>query len=733
MNTHETSNVASLELEDQLKAFFGYNAFREHQRDIVRAVMNRQDVVAILPTGAGKSICYQLPAMLMPGLAIVVSPLISLMQDQVLSLTKNGIPAAFLNSSLHFSDIRSVLNNLSDYKLLYIAPERFADQNFVQSLKSTTVSFFAIDEAHCISQWGHAFRPEYRQLSFLKTTFPNSPIIALTATATKDVEKDITAQLAMINPYTIRASFDRPNLTFSIHTKGDTSAQLRRFIDKHPDQSGIIYAATRKTVDETHSELSAQGFSVGKYHAGLSEVERSDGQHRFVHDQCRLMVATVAFGMGIHKPDIRFIVHMDMPRSIEQYYQEVGRGGRDGLPADCLMLYSGQDLRIYQSFLSEIVEEELKRNIKDKTNKMYKLCCTMSCRRKELLHYFDENYRSSNCGGCDNCLDNTELIDETVVAQKILSCVHRLGQRFGAKQVIDVLKGSKAKNVVEKGHDQLSTYGLMSEYSETSLRHYIEMLVELEFLARSEGDYPVLQWTNKSSLVTSGQEKVFLRQKIQHNAPKALAVEYDRELFTELSTLRHHWAEKTNVPAFVIFGDRTLIEMATSYPTTRAAFLAMNGAGPVKWEKYGQQFLDVIIEYCEKKGIVITNRLEKAGKAGKAYAMTSSSTSDGGLGRDRLRSAKETLRLFSEGRSLEEICHIRNLTPVTTIDHLCEMIALGINIDITPFVAIEKQEAINNVIAVIGSEKLKPIKLMLSDDYTYLEIRLVVAIQRKGT
>lgn len=718
----------SLELEERLKAHFGYNTFREYQRDIVKAVLDRKDVVAILPTGAGKSICYQLPAMLMPGLAVVISPLISLMQDQVLSLTKNEIPAAFLNSSLHFSDIRSVMSNLADYKLLYVAPERFNDENFVESLKATTVSFFAIDEAHCISQWGHAFRPEYRKLSSLKTKFPGTSMIALTATATKEVEKDISAQLAMTQPYTIRASFDRPNLTFSIHTKSDVDTQLRTFLDKHPNQSGIIYAATRKTVDETHAELLRQGFSVGKYHAGLAEAERTQGQHDFVHDRCRLMVATVAFGMGIHKPDIRFIVHLDMPRSIEQYYQEIGRGGRDGLPADCLMLYSGQDLRIYQSFLTEIVEEELRQSTKDKTNKMYKLCCTTSCRRKELLHYFDETYQLSNCSGCDNCLDNTELVDETLAAQKILSCVYRLGQRFGAKHVVDVLKGSKAKSVVEKGHDQLSTYGLMKEYPEGSLRSYIETLVEHGFLLRSEGDYPVIQWSDKSALVTNGQEKVIIRRKIKNNTEKVLAVEYDRDLFTELSALRHQWARKMSVPAFVIFGDRTLIEMATTFPMNYASFLSVNGAGPVKWEKYGQSFLDVITAYCTSKGIV-SQASEKALKnSGASQISVSGQTA---LGKDRLRSAKETTRLYNEGMGLDGICQTRGLGITTVLDHLSEMIMIGVNVDITPLVSIDKQEAINKVIGVIGYEKLKPIKLMLSDDYTYDEIRLVSAFHRR--
>ncbi len=587
-------------LEEPLKAYFGYNEFRQHQKEIVTSILEGKDVLAILPTGAGKSICYQLPAMLMPGIAVVVSPLISLMQDQVVSLNKNGIPAAFLNSSLHYQDSRSLLDNLADYKLIYVAPERFSDATFIQSLQKVSVSFFAIDEAHCISQWGHSFRPEYRQLSVLKTTFPKSSMVALTATATKDVEHDIATQLAMRTPFTVRASFDRPNLTFLINAKADTEAQLHDFIKKHPNESGIIYASTRKTVDETFSNLKKQGFSVGKYHAGMSDGDRATAQHDFVYGKLNLMVATVAFGMGIHKPDIRYIVHVDMPRSIEQYYQEVGRAGRDGLPAECLLLYSGQDLMIYNYFLEQVEDEALRRLTKAKTEKMYALCRALTCRRKTLLHYFSEDYPSSNCSSCDNCLDNTEVVDELIAAQKILSCVFRLQHRFGAKYVIDVLRGSRSKTIFERGHDKLPTYGLMKEYSEGDLHYYIDALIDLGYLKRSKGEYPVLQWTDSSRDVTNGAVKVMLRKKTRQltrkHDPQNTA--YDKVLFNELAALRLKWAQEMQVPAFVIFGDRSLIEMATAYPRTEEEMLQVNGVGPSKWLKYGPSFLDVIIKHC---------------------------------------------------------------------------------------------------------------------------------------
>lgn len=721
---NQLSLLSDDRLEEELKRYFGYNAFRAYQKDIIQALLRKEDVLAILPTGAGKSLCYQLPALLQPGTAIVVSPLISLMQDQVISLYKNGISAAFLNSSLLYQDIQSVLQHLSDYKLLYVAPERLTDLQFLERLKETQISFFVIDEAHCISQWGHSFRVEYRKLSILKENFPQCPIIALTATATHDVEKDIQAQLSMENPTLIKGSFDRPNLTIRLHPKIQVDKQLKNFLELQRNRPGIIYSATRKGVENTFEMLQQAGYAVGRYHAGLSEQERASSQHAFLHDQVTIMVATVAFGMGIHKPDVRFIVHLDMPRTVEQYYQEIGRAGRDGLPAECLMLYSAQDFIVYKTFLEDLEDPEIRRQMKLKTESMYRLCISLKCRRKELLRYFGEKFPQETCGTCDNCLEDSEQIDGTIIAQKILSCIYRLKQNVGIRMTTDVLRGSKNQNILSRGYDQLSTYGLLSELPEQEVRYYIECLLHLCLLQLTEGEYPVLKWTEQSPAVVNGQQIVLFKKR-DFKTKKAekerfvkgrqtVTLHYDEALFEILRQLRLQIAREEEVPPYVVFSDRALQEMAVYFPQNQQEFVKINGVGPIKWVKYGEKFLEVICTH--RRSEIIPEREKEAINVNSIQ---------------RRNSIEETINLYQQGYSIEQIMQNRQLAKSTILIHLTEAIQQGIDLDLSPLIPLEKQTAIKNVIAEVGVERLTPIKQRLAEDITFDEIRLVAAFFRR--
>jgi len=701
-------------LEEQLKSIFGFNGFRPSQKDIISAVLAGQDVLAILPTGAGKSLTYQFPAMIMPGISIIVSPLISLMQDQVVSLNKNGLPAAFLNSSLPMSEMSQLMAELDRYKILFIAPERLSDPRFIERLKEVKVSFFAVDEAHCISQWGHSFRPEYRQMNILKEMFPESSVLALTATATPEVERDIATQLAMKSPKLVKSSFDRPNLTIRINQKITSEHQLNEFLQKHKDDSGIIYCGTRKKVDATYEWLLASGYEVGRYHAGMSDADRAKVQHSFIYDDVKLLVATVAFGMGIHKPDIRFIVHLDMPKSIEQYYQEIGRAGRDGMPSECLMLYGGEDLMLYQYFTQQIEDLEERENSEKKVRQMYSMCSSISCRRNSLLNYFGEKYPSANCKSCDNCLDDVELIDGTEIAQKILSCVYRAQERFGSKVIIEILRGSRSQKIMNRQLDRLSTYKIMAEYSEEELRYYIQCLVEMGYLKRSEGEYPLLQWTERTrDVVFAGEPVKFRKRTFRAKKPPASDLQYDQTLFQELRAVRMEISQKEGIPPYAVFTDRSHSEMAMYYPQNRDEMLAINGVGKLKWELYGLRYLEVIKEYCEK------NQIRRESPSVSLHVEPQK--------RMRMATHEVSYGLFQEGKSVEQIAKQRGFTEGTIIAHLVEMIREGGEVDLNRLVASEKQEQIRKVIEEVGGDLMKPFKEKLPEEITYDEIRFVWA------
>jgi ATP-dependent DNA helicase RecQ len=715
--------MTSIKLTESLKTFFGYNEFRAYQAEIIEHILEKKDLLAILPTGFGKSLCYQLPAVLSPGTAIVISPLISLMQDQVDSLNKIGIKAAFVNSSLDKYDLVHILQNLNAYKLIYIAPERFSDTNFVNILTRTNISFFVIDEAHCISQWGHSFRPDYRQLSRLKKEFPDIPVTAFTATATLDVSKDIKKQLLMQNPKYIRGSFDRPNLTMRINDKIDEKKQLLDFLARNKEKSGIIYTSTRKSVDKTYESLKKHGYSIAKYHAGMTEIQRSKAQREFIKDDVKIIVATIAFGMGIHKPDVRFILHLNMPKNIEQYYQEIGRAGRDGLAAECLMLFSTRDLILQKKRSQEISNSFMQQQLSLKTEQIFTLCSSINCRRTEILNYFGENYGNDKCNNCDNCLDKTENIDGTIISQKILSCVYRLKQNFGINYVTDVLYGAKTQAILQRNHDKLSTYKLMSEYPKLETRYYIFSLINMGYLRISDGEYPVLKLTDKSKEILFEKKELQFRKKV-FKASKAkinIEVNYDHILFEKLSLLRKQIATQAQVAPYIIFADKPLLEMATYFPQTKEQFLQINGVGQEKLKQYGDIFLTWIKAYCKEKNIKPHNYDSQTIKPKSNKNKTSSNAT-----------LIKTIELFRENKSIEEIAQIRGLSPITVSKHIATLIEKGENIDIYSLIPKEKFAIIQAAINDLDTQFLSPIKNQVGEDYSWDEIRFVVAFHKKN-
>lgn len=593
--------------QQTLQKVFGYREFRPDQQRIIETLIAGQDAFVLMPTGGGKSLCYQIPALHRGGVAIIVSPLISLMKDQVDALTANGVRAAYYNSSLKAEEARQVLARLhnGDLDLIYVAPERLMSAAFIERLRDIPLALIAVDEAHCVSQWGHDFRPEYVQLGKFRQHFPHVPLIALTATADPQTRQDILARLNLTRAAVFITGFDRPNIRYTVIDKQKPQLQLVHFLEQHNDECGIVYALSRKRVEEITAKLVQQGYRAAAYHAGLADSVRQQVQEDFLRDDVQIVVATVAFGMGIDKSNVRFVVHYDLPKNIESYYQETGRAGRDGLAAEALLLFGYGDIAIARGLIEKGCNPDQNRIEIHKLNAMVSYAEPLTCRRRALLGYFGEK-TVEDCGNCDMCLNPPDRYDATQDAQKVLSCVFRVGQRFGAKHVIDVLRGSQNKRMKELHHDQLSTFAIGEDKTQDAWSSLIRQLVHLGFLYQDVANYSVLKLTELSRSVLVGKQTLKLaRPRIKTITKKAVKkraidLDYNESLFQRLRHLRKRVADDNNVPPFVVFSDASLIEMAFYLPSHEQSMLSINGVGKHKFEKYGQLFIDEIHEFCSE-------------------------------------------------------------------------------------------------------------------------------------
>ncbi len=602
-------------LLDVLQRYWGYDGFRPLQEEAMRSVLDGRDSVVVLPTGGGKSLCYQAPAMCLDGLAVVVSPLISLMKDQVDALVSNGISAAFVNSTQTAAEQSWVASNIGAgrIKLLYVSPERLVQDRMIDFLKKSNVSTFAIDEAHCVSEWGHDFRLEYRQLNLLRENFPTIGLHAYTATATERVREDIVRSLGLRQPDILVGSFDRPNLIYKVERRKSGLGQVREILDRHKGESGIIYCTTRADVDTLSLELNGQDCKTLPYHAGMSDDDRRRNQEAFIQERCDIIVATVAFGMGIDKSNVRFVIHYGMPKALENYQQESGRSGRDGLEAECCLLYSGREMVRWRNMIDESPPGPAREAAFHSFEAMTRFATGVTCRHKSLVNYFGQELpdeQAESCGACDVCLGQLDLVEDSlVIGQKILSSVFRQEQRFGSDYTTMVLKGSKEQRVLQNGHDQLSTYGLLADAPQKSIRDWIEQLVGQKFL-RKEGEYNLLKITDDGWKLLRGEATPKLLKPAAATKEKRKAaviadswVGVDRGLFDSLRDLRRVKAGAMSVPAYIVFSDTTLRDMARQRPITIAGFHSVKGVGEKKLADFGQEFIACIVAYCQQHGV----------------------------------------------------------------------------------------------------------------------------------
>jgi ATP-dependent DNA helicase RecQ len=714
-----------------LKDIFGYDTFLPLQREVIENVLAGRDTLAIMPTGGGKSLCYQIPALLLDGLTVVVSPLIALMKDQVEQLRAAGVPAVVLNSSISAEEYQHnmTLVRQGEVKLLYVAPETLLTERIFTLLSQVKLALLTIDEAHCISEWGHDFRPEYRQMMSVRQRYPDAVCLALTATATERVRADIKRSLEFSQSNEFIASFNRPNLFIEVQPKTDGISQTIEFLQEFKDQSGIIYCFSRRQVDQLSDYLTVKGFSVRPYHAGLEDEERKVNQEAFIRDDVQIIVATIAFGMGINKPNVRFVIHFDLPKSIEGYYQEIGRAGRDGLPAHCLLLYSYSDVAKQRFFIDQKEGNE-KRVAEEHLDAIVRYAEDgIRCRRKPLLAYFGETFADGNCGTCDNCTrPPEELADITIPAQKFLSCVIRTGECFGAGHVADVLRGSKNKKLLRFGHDSLSTYGIGDELSKKQWMHLSRQMLQMGYLEQF-GEFRTLRLTDEGRMVLRERSPIkgmILKESAAaQTTTRQTEIEYDHELFALLRAKRKEIADTANIPPYVVFPDRTLVEMSAYYPQSRESLLTMNGVGQTKLERFGNAFLIVIQAYCLEKGCQEKEKTSDHRSRG--------SKKDGGK-----RRYVVVGELFNAGESVEALAARYQIRQGSIISNLERFVQEGnilredagfLELVSAP---VEKQKAAMAAFAELGTEFLKPVFEKLESAVSYDDLRIIRMVMLNG-
>jgi ATP-dependent DNA helicase RecQ len=715
-----------------LKEIFGFSSFRKGQEDIVKHILEGRDVLGIMPTGAGKSLCYQIPALALGGVSVVVSPLISLMKDQVDALRQNGVKAAALHSSMDWDEARQIMSaaRRGQISLLYVAPERFESEGFRNLFAALGVKLFVIDEAHCVSQWGHDFRPSYLSLAAAAALPPQRPVVAaFTATATPEVRDDVASQLNLKNPFVLTMSFERENLFFRVERPKEKTAFLLSYIQRFSAAPGIVFCSTRRWVEDVHDFLRGKGIDAVRYHAGLDDEERLRNQESFIYDRCPIMVATNAFGMGIDKSNVRYVLHFNMPGSIESYYQEAGRAGRDGDPAECALLFALQDVVTARFLIGQNDNADNKQAAYRKLQAMVDYCNTDRCLRATILRYFGETGTKENCAACGNCTSADERVDVTVEAKKILSCVYRMeeltGRRFGIGVLIDVLRGSQKEQIKALGLDEISTWGLMKEYGREEVKEMADFLTSEGYLEVEGGEYPVLGFTPRTRPFLRGKEKLWMRKRAPRQqepaGPKAVLLPANAELFERLRALRRELAGAQNVPPYVVFTDAALHGMCSALPENGAGFLAIPGVGQVKLEKYGERFLQVLRDW----------RLEQE-KAGHRIVLPEIALPEiallqkGGDGRSPLSDTERiSYELAAEGKTVPEIAEARKLTVGTIETHLLAAVCNGYPVADSLFVTPEDERLILQVVRELKTDRLTSIKEKLPPRIGYNALRFV--------